>query len=65
MELLDYKEAAEILRCSPLTLRKRVMLHQVPHLKPFGPKGRVFFLRSDLEDFLLNSRKPANKWEMK
>ena len=57
MKLLSYGEAAAILRCSPVSLRRRVMLGQLPHLKPYGPRGRVFFLQEDLEAFLLASRK--------
>jgi len=54
MKLLDYNEAAEVLRCSPLTLRKKVMLKEIPHIKPFGHNGRTFFLAEDLEKFILS-----------
>ncbi len=57
MKLLDYKEAAEVLRCSPLTLRKKVMLRKIPHLKPFGKNSRTFFLQEDLEKFILERRR--------
>ena len=52
MELLDYKETAALLRCSPGTLRKYVMNRVVPHVKPFGPNGRVFFLKDEIEKFI-------------
>jgi hypothetical protein len=60
-EMLNYDEAAAFLRCSPSHLRKLVMLRQVPHLKPFGPNGRVFFLKADLEEFLQVSRRPVER----
>ena len=49
MTLLTYPEAAEVLRISPLTLRKKVSQGMVPH-------GRVLFLRSDLERMIQSSR---------
>jgi excisionase family DNA binding protein len=58
-ERLLYSEAAEYLRCSVTGLRKKVMYGQIPHLKPFGVRGRVLFLRSDLEKFLETHRVPA------
>ncbi len=56
LKLLNYSEAAEVLRCSPLTLRKYVMDRRVPFVKPFGPNGRVFFLVDELENFILRGR---------
>ncbi len=55
MKLLDYSEAAEYLRCSPATLRKKVMVRAVPFVKPFGKNGRVFFIAEDLEKLVLTS----------
>ena len=56
MELLNYSEAAGVLKIAVLTLRKKVMRREVPFLKPFGPKGRVLFEREALEAFLAASR---------
>lgn len=56
MELLDYNEAAKILKIAPTTLRKKTMRREVPFLKPFGPNGRVLFEREALEEFLRASR---------
>ena len=52
----NYQEASAYLGISVSTLRKKVMMSRVPHLKPFGSRGRVLFLREDLEKFLDNSR---------
>jgi len=59
MDLLNYLEAAELLRVSPYTLRRYVMEKRIPHIKPFGPHGRVFFLREDLEKFVMAHRREA------
>ena len=56
---LIYPEAAAFLRCSVNGLRRKVMFGTVPHIKPFGPRGRVLFLRSDLEEFIQSHRVPA------
>lgn len=54
-----YVEAAALLRISPTTLRKKVMLRQVAFLKPFGRHGRVLFSEADLRAMLERSRVPA------
>jgi excisionase family DNA binding protein len=56
---LRYREAAALLGISELTLRRKVMLRQVPVLKPFGPRGRVLFAETDLLAMLERSRVPA------
>ncbi len=56
--LLTYTEAAQILRLSPATLRKKVMERSVPFIKLFGRKGRVLFERAALERFI-ESKKVA------
>lgn len=56
MKLLDYQEAAKMLRCEPGSLRKKVMLGLVPCIKLFGKKGRTFFLAEDLEKFIHSKR---------
>jgi excisionase family DNA binding protein len=56
---LTYPEAAQYLRRSPNTLRRDVMRGTVPCVKLFGPRGRVLFLRSDLEEFIQSHRVPA------
>lgn len=61
MKLLTYEEAAELLRISPVTLRKKVMRGEIAHYKPFGPRSRVFFTEDDLENLLLASRHGGDK----
>ncbi len=56
MDLLDYKEAAQILRIAPATLRKKVMFGVVPVVKLYGKNGKVLFLRQDLEKFINEHR---------
>jgi excisionase family DNA binding protein len=58
-DLLGYNEAAPLLGIASQTLRRLVMKKGVPHLKPFGTRGRTFFLRDDLESWLLSSRVEA------
>jgi excisionase family DNA binding protein len=56
MQFLNYQEAADLLRISLGTLRKKVMLREVPFYKPFGPHSRVLFLREDLESWIAAQR---------
>ena len=49
---LRYEEAAQLLRCSVQTLRKKVAHREVPFIKPFGRKGAVLFSERDLLAFL-------------
>jgi len=58
-DLVGYKEAAQELRRSEGWLRRAVMARSIPHVKMGGRKGRVFFLRSDLERFILEHRVDA------
>ena len=51
-----YGEAASYLGISPQHLRRKVMLHEVPHLKPFGRHGRVLFDPDDLAESVRASR---------
>jgi hypothetical protein len=53
--MLRYPAAAEFLGISPATLRRKVMLHQVPFMRPFGFKGRVLFDPLRLEEFAKQS----------
>ena len=57
LELLDYHEAAQILKIATGTLRKKVMLGQVPVVKLYGKNGKVLFLKQDLEQFILSHRR--------
>ncbi len=57
MTLMDYSEAARFLKIAEQTLRRKCMTGQIPHLKPFGLRGRTLFVKEDLERFLLSSRK--------
>ena len=49
-ELLSYAETAEMLGCSPRTLRRDVERGDVP--KPVKRRGRVQFVRVEIEDLL-------------
>ena len=52
---LSYADAADFLNCSPQHLRKMVMRNAIPYCKFFGPRGRVWFLESDLREFVMAS----------
>ena len=54
--MLRYREAAEFLGISPLTLRRKVSERRLPFIKPFGPNGPVLFDPSDLHEFLRKNR---------
>ena len=60
-ERMGYAGASKYTGIPQSTLRKYVSLRRVPFLKPFGRKGRVVFLKSDLDNFLLASRVPMAK----
>ena len=49
-ELLSYAETAEMLGCSPRTLRRDVERGEVP--KPVKRPGRVRFVRVEIEEHL-------------
>ena len=57
--LWRYQEAASFLGITPGSLRRKVMLHQVPHLKPFGKHSRVLFDPAELDAFVRASRVAA------
>jgi hypothetical protein len=59
-DLLDYRQAAAYLRRSVNGLRKDVMLGRVPHIKPYGERGRVFFSRRQLDRWLEQKSIPAH-----
>ncbi len=48
-ELLDYRELAEYLGLSPITLRKKVSEKEIPYTKV---GGRVRFRRTDIDRWL-------------
>ena len=54
--LWRYPQAAAYLGISPGTLRRKVMLSEVPFLRPFGKGGRVLFSPADLEKFVMAHR---------
>ena len=56
---LRYPGAALLLGVSESHLRKLVMARAVPHVKPFGARGRVLFDRLELERFIDEHRVPA------
>jgi excisionase family DNA binding protein len=51
--LLTWNEAMAYLKCSRSTLRRYV---ETRLLKRVKPRGRVFFLKSDLDDLIKRSR---------
>ena len=55
-ELWRYPQAAKYLGITPGTLRRKVMLHQIPFMRPFGRKGRILFDPDDLHEFVEASR---------
>jgi excisionase family DNA binding protein len=58
-ERMGYAGASKYTGIPESSLRKYVCQRRIPFLKPFGRKGRVVFLKSDLDAFLLASRVPA------
>lgn len=54
METMDYNEAAVFLHITPGTLRNWVSLGKIKPLKQLGKKGRVLFIRAELEAWLAN-----------
>lgn len=62
-DVLYYEDLAKLLKRDIGTLRKDAMLGKLPPMhKPFGHKGRVIFLRDEVENWLrspvgANSRK--------
>jgi excisionase family DNA binding protein len=60
-ELWQYAEAAQYLNITAGTLRRKVMLRQVPFYRPFGKHGRILFDPDDLREFVKASRvEPVN-----
>ena len=58
-EMWTYDEAARYLRIRPDSLRRKVMLGQVPAHRPFGKRGRVLFDPDELREFIRNSAVPT------
>jgi hypothetical protein len=55
-----YPAAAAFLNISPSTLRRKVMLKEVPHVKPFGGKhSRVLFDPEDLRALIERGKVPV------
>ena len=57
---LDINEAAELTGYKKNYLYKMVHEKRIPHFKPGGLKGRLFFKREDLEAFLFRGRQSAS-----
>ena len=57
---LSVEEAAEYTGYTKNYLYKLVHLGQIPHYKPFGRKGKLFFKPAELETFIFRGRQPAN-----
>ncbi len=53
-EILSLSEAAEFLKISKSCLYKKSSQKQIPHYIPGGKK--IYFKKSDLEDWLLKNR---------
>ena len=52
-------EAADFLGYKKNYLYKMVYERRIPHFKPGGRKGRLFFKKEDLEAFLFRGRQNA------
>jgi hypothetical protein len=50
--ILFYPDLAKLLRRDINSLRKDVAHRRIPFHKPFGPRGRVVFLRDEIEVWL-------------
>ena len=57
---LNIDEAAEFTGYRKNYLYKLVHEKRIPHFKPGGLKGRLFFKREDLEAFLFRGRQSAD-----
>lgn len=53
-EILTFDEACRYMGVSKSTLYNLTMRKEIPHYKPTN--GRVFFQRTELEQWILNSR---------
>ena len=56
-EILSLSEAAEFLKSSKSFLYKLTSQKQIPHFIPGGKK--IYFKKSDLENWLLQNRVPS------
>jgi excisionase family DNA binding protein len=57
---LSISEAATFTGLSRNYLYKLVHLRKIPHYKPMGKTGRVFFKQDELENFIFRNRQSAN-----
>jgi excisionase family DNA binding protein len=63
MQLLNIEETAEILRTSPITIRRMIKAGIIPYrrLGTGGKNMRVFFTPEDLTAYLEGAAVPAKK----
>jgi excisionase family DNA binding protein len=57
---MTLKQAAEFTQYSEPYLYELVRKKQIPHYKPQGEKGHVFFKQSELEEFMFRNRISAD-----
>jgi excisionase family DNA binding protein len=57
---LSVDEAAEFTGLKKNYLYKLIYLKKIPHYKPAGRKGRVFFKQDELEGFIFRNRQAAD-----
>ena len=63
MQLLSIEEAAEVLRSSPITIRRMVKAGTIPYRRmgTGGKNTRIFFTPDDLAAYLEAAAVPARK----
>jgi excisionase family DNA binding protein len=57
---LSVNEAAAFTGLSPNYIYKLVHLKKIPHYKPAGRTGRVYFKQEEIEGFIFRNRQQAD-----
>jgi excisionase family DNA binding protein len=57
---MTLKQAAEFTQYSEPYIYELVRKKQIPHYKPQGGKGHIFFKKSELEEFIFRNRISAD-----
>jgi excisionase family DNA binding protein len=55
-EILTIKDAATYIGVTVGGIRQYIFNKKVPCYKPTGPKGNVYFKKSELDDFMLRNK---------
>ena len=58
--IFSVQEAALFLKYSPNYIYKLLTLGKLSHFKPTGLRGRVYFRREDLENYIFRNRRAAD-----